>query len=218
MITKNHYGKINKLTRLITIIWAIIQSVSLTVYLKQILYDCNYKLAFEIVMWLITGAMIVLWLSELITEYGLGNGSSLLIYINIISSLPNLIRTFFLENSQNYTILSLFQTFGLIIISLPIPIELSKILYWCSYFLLSLVFSSFYSTIVLNPKDISDQLQRMAVAIPGVRPGIQTTFYLKQVMKRVTIIGSIMLATLTTVPNFLESTLNITNLNGLSIS
>ena len=103
-------------------------------------------------------------------------------------------------------------------ILLPIPIELSKILYWCSYFLLSLVFSSFYSTIVLNPKDISDQLQRMAVAIPGVRPGIQTTFYLKQVMKRVTIIGSIMLATLTTVPNFLESTLNITNLNGLSIS
>jgi len=281
---------INRLTKIFTLIWAIIQSVSLTVYLKQILYDWNYKLAFEIVMWLITGAMIVLWLSELITEYGLGNGSSLLIYINIISSLPNLIRTFFLENSQNYTILSLFQTFGLIIISLygivflqqgvrivplisskqlnqgtnqnletsnnylplrfnqagvmpiilttavlvvpnyvnnlglfpkillPIPIELSKILYWCSYFLLSLVFSSFYSTIVLNPKDISDQLQRMAVAIPGVRPGIQTTFYLKQVMKRVTIIGSIMLATLTTVPNFLESTLNITNLNGLSIS
>ena len=34
--------------------------------------------------------MIVLWLSELITEYGLGNGASLLIYTNIVSSLPNL--------------------------------------------------------------------------------------------------------------------------------
>jgi preprotein translocase subunit SecY len=47
-------------------------------------------LAIEIVVWLTTGAMIVLWLSELITDYGLGNGASLLIYTNIISSLPNL--------------------------------------------------------------------------------------------------------------------------------
>jgi preprotein translocase subunit SecY len=79
-----------------------------------------------------------------------------------------------------------------------------------------LIFSSFYSTIVLNPKDISDQLQKMSVAIPGIRPGIQTTFYLKQVMKRITLIGATMLATLATIPNFVESTLNITNLNGLS--
>jgi preprotein translocase subunit SecY len=68
------------LTRFITLIWAVIQSVSLALYLKQILFDWNYNLAFEIVAWLTTGAMIVLWLSELITDYGLGNGASLLIY------------------------------------------------------------------------------------------------------------------------------------------
>ena len=39
----------------------------------------------EIIIWLTTGSMIILWLSELITEYGLGNGPSLLIYINIVS-------------------------------------------------------------------------------------------------------------------------------------
>jgi preprotein translocase subunit SecY len=38
--------------------------------------------------------MIVLWLSELITDYGLGNGASLLIYTNIISSLPNLTKKY----------------------------------------------------------------------------------------------------------------------------
>jgi preprotein translocase subunit SecY len=70
----------------------------LAIYLKQVLFDWNYNLAFEIVMWLTTGAMIVLWLSELITDYGLGNGASLLIYTNIISSLPNLSRKIFLEN------------------------------------------------------------------------------------------------------------------------
>ena len=56
----------------------------------------------------------------------------------------------------------------------------------------------------------------MAVTIPGVRPGLQTTFYLKQVMKRITLIGATMLAILAIVPNFIESTLNITGLNGLS--
>jgi preprotein translocase subunit SecY len=88
--------------------------------------------------------------------------------------------------------------------------------YWISYFGLILIFSTFYSSIILNPKDISDQLQKMAVTIPGIRPGVQTTFYLKQVIKRVTLIGGTLLATLTVVPNFIESTLNITGLNGLS--
>jgi preprotein translocase subunit SecY len=36
----------------------------------------------------------------------------------------------------------------------------------------------------------------MAVTIPGIRPGIQTTFYLKQVMKRITLVGATMLAML----------------------
>lgn len=275
---------INRLTRFITLIWAIIQSVSLTLYLKQILFDWNYGLAFEIVVWLTTGAMIVLWLSELITDYGLGNGASLLIYTNIISSLPNLTRTIFVENSTNLNpvsgigvILLLFASlYGIVFLQegvriiplisskqlnqssfqdsitsdnyLPLrfnqagvmPIILTtailvvpnyisnlgflpkielpglKIFYWIGYFGLILIFSSFYSTIVLNPKDISDQLQKMAVTIPGIRPGIQTTFYLKQVMKRITLVGATMLATLATVPNFIESTLSITSLNGLS--
>jgi preprotein translocase subunit SecY len=109
---------INRLTRFITLIWAIIQSVSLAFYLKQILFNWNYSLAFEIVVWLTTGAMIVLWLSEIITDYGLGNGASLLIYTNIISSLPNLARTIFLENNENLTIISEIGILLLIFLSL----------------------------------------------------------------------------------------------------
>jgi len=279
---------INRLTRFITLIWAVIQSVSVALYLKQVLFDWNYFLAFEIVIWLTTGAMIVLWLSELITDYGLGNGASLLIYTNIISNLPNLYNKIVAENTANFTISSglsitlliFIALYGIVFlqegvriiplisskqlnqssfqdsatsnnyiplrfnqagvmpiilttailvvpnyinnlgllpqINLPINFESLKFVYWISYFILILVFSSFYSTIVLNPKDISDQLQKMAVTIPGIRPGIQTTFYLKQLMKRITLVGAIMLATLATVPNFIESTLNITSLNGLS--
>lgn len=279
---------LNRLTRFITLIWAVIQSVSLAIYLKQILFDWSLGLAFEIVIWLTTGSMIVLWLSELITDYGLGNGASLLIYTNIISSLPNLCKKVIVENGQNLTISSILgvivlvfaSLYGIVLLqegvriiplisskqlnqsslqdstssnnyiplrfnqagvmpiilttavlvipnyvsnlgilptlSLPVFMESSKLIYWISYFTLILIFSSFYSTIVLNPKDISDQLQKMAVTIPGIRPGIQTTFYLKQVMKRITFVGATMLAVLATVPNFIEVTLNISSLNGLS--
>lgn len=280
--------QINRLTRFITLIFAIVQSLSLAFYLKQVLFDWSYGLAIEIVLWLTTGAMIVLWLSELITDFGLGNGASLLIYTNIISSIPNLSNKILAENNgsvnfssllgigsllflslygiiflqegtrvvpllsskqlnqtsfqnsgsvQNYiplrynqagvmpiilttTILvvpSYISNLGLLPqINLPINLESFQFLYWIGYFLLILAFSSFYSTIVLNPKDISDQLQKMAVTIPGIRPGAQTTFYLQGVMKRITLVGATMLAAIATFPNFLESTLNITSLNGLS--
>jgi preprotein translocase subunit SecY len=68
----------------------------------------------------------------------------------------------------------------------------------------------------LNPKDIADQLQKSAVKIPGVRPGVQTIYYLKQEIQRITLLGATLLAFITIVPNFIESTLNITSLNGLS--
>ena len=276
---------ISRLTRFITLFWAIIQSIGVTFYLKQVLFGWNYLLAAQIILWLTTGAMIVLWLSELITDYGFGNGASLLIYTNIISNLPNLFKKLISQNGDNFTIVSALGIGLLIFVSLygiiflqtgmrkiplisskqlnqasfqdvnnsnnylplrfnqagVMPIILTtamlvipnyiinlgifpwlnvlqsfKFIYWIGYFVLILIFSSLYSSIVLNPKDISDQLQKMAVTIPGIRPGLQTTFYLKKVIERITLIGATMLAILTVVPNFLESTLNITGLNGLS--
>merc|ERR1712086_1079385 len=94
-------------TRLITFGWALIQSSSIAFYLKRALFDWTPLLAFEIILWLSTGAMIVLWLSELITEYGLGNGASLLIYTNIIASLPNLGKKLFQESNTDYDFSSL---------------------------------------------------------------------------------------------------------------
>jgi len=101
------------------------------------------------------------------------------------------------------------------IVTLPVFVKSSQLIYWISYFVLILSFSLFYSNIVLNPKDISDELQKMAVSIPGIRPGIETTFYLKQVMKRVTLLGAIMLALLATLPNIIEAILHVSSFNGL---
>ena len=281
---------INKLTRLITLGWALIQSFSIAFYLKRALFDWNLYLAGEIIIWLTTGAMIVLWLSEIITEYGLGNGASLLIYTNIVSNLPNFGKNLFTTANGDVSAISWFiiaiiffvaiygivllqegtrivplisskqlnqttrsfstlseiennyiplrfnqagvmpiilttavlviptyiSNLGLLpIITLPAFLQSSKVIYWISYFTLILLFSSFYSTIVLNPKDISNELQKMAVSIPGVRPGIETTFYLKQVMQRVTYLGAIMLSILATLPNLIETVLPGSSFNGL---
>jgi preprotein translocase subunit SecY len=56
----------------------------------------------------------------------------------------------------------------------------------------------------------------MSVSVAGIRPGSETTFYLLKVMKRVTFLGSILLALLATVPNLIEVTFHISSLNGLS--
>ena len=282
---------ITKLTRLVTLGWALIQSFSIAFYLKRALFDWNLYLAIEIIIWLTTGAMIVLWLSEIITEYGLGNGASLLIYTNIVSNLPNFTKTLFVRADNDISvfswvlIISIFfiaisgivllqegmriiplissrqlnqparrsvsplteiknnyiplrfnqagvmpiivttavlvvpnyiSNLGLLpIVTLPMFIKSSKFIYWIIYFTLILLFSSFYSTIVLNPKDISKELQKMAVSIPGVRPGVETTFYLKKVMERVTYLGAIMLSILATLPNVIEAILPGSNFNGL---
>merc|ERR1712157_388985 len=93
------------------------------------------------------------------------------------------------------------------IITLPSLPGSSKIIYWISYFSLIILFSSFYSNIILNPKDISSELQKMSVSIPGIRPGVATTYYLKQVMKRVTFLA--------TFPNIIEIILQVSSFNGL---
>merc|ERR1712037_297611 len=91
-----------------------------------------------------------------------------------------------------------------------------KWIYWIGYVILTFVSSSFYSSIVLDPKDISDEFQRSTVKIPGVRPGIQTTYYLKKEIRRITFLGTSLLVFITVIPTIIESTLNITSLNGLS--
>jgi preprotein translocase subunit SecY len=281
---------INKLTRLITLGFSLIQSFSIAFYLKRALFDWDIYLAAQIMIWLTTGAMIVLWLSEIVTEYGLGNGASLLIYTNIVSNLPNFGKNLFVKATEDVSLVSWFliallffvAIYGIVLlqegtrlvplisskqltkttesfstssllennyiplrfnqagvmpiilttavlvipnyinnagllpfITLPIFLKSSKIIYWVSYFTLILLFSSFYSTIVLNPKDIANDLQKMAVSIPGVRPGIETTFYLKKVMKRVTYLGAIMLSILATLPNLIETIIPGSSFNGL---
>ena len=73
-----------------------------------------------------------------------------------------------------------------------------------SSFLLNLVlvvfFSTFYALLVLKPKDLSENLTKMAYNIPGLKQGKETTRYLEQVISRLAFMGGIFLAFLAFFP------------------
>ena len=268
--------QIKQYTRTLTVIFAFIQSLSITLALRPILFNWNMQSCFEITLVLMTGSMIVLWLSDLITEMGIGNGSSIVITLNILSGLPNVLSNLLKSennNSSPYNFLSLLiLIIGIIYLQeavkivplitinqllkknknvkqvsyLPIKVNqggvmpiifastilgflfiifnsitnflhisldpfLIRIIYTTLNFLLVFNFTIFYSNLILNPKEIAKDLNKMGVKIRNVRHGQQTVSFLKKTLNRLTKIGAIFLASLVTIPN-------IGSYSGLSIT
>jgi preprotein translocase subunit SecY len=81
--------KISQITRYVALGWAIIQSLGITMGLLRP-YANTFGIWFvvETILALTAGSMFVMWVSELITERGIGNGASLLIFVNIVAVLP----------------------------------------------------------------------------------------------------------------------------------
>ena len=88
---EGEYGRqqITRYTRYLAFLWAIFLSTGISFFLvKPIVFDWSLSLGFQIVLALTTGSILSMWFAELITEEGLGNGSSMLIFINIVGSIP----------------------------------------------------------------------------------------------------------------------------------
>ena len=66
--------------------------------------------------------------------------------------------------------------------------------------ILVVFFSSFYALLVLKPKDLSENLTKMAYNIPGLKQGKETTQYLEQVISRLAFMGGLFLAFLAFFP------------------
>lgn len=82
--------KISQITRYVAVVWALIQSTGIAVLLTSVnaLPQGFFPVA-ETVLALTAGSMFVMWVGELITERGIGNGASLLIFVSIVSTLPS---------------------------------------------------------------------------------------------------------------------------------
>ncbi len=82
--------KIAQITRYVAMGWGLMQSLVFALILKQYAIESLSETAFvfQTAIALVTGSMIVMWLSEIITERGIGQGASLVIFLNIVATLP----------------------------------------------------------------------------------------------------------------------------------
>ncbi|WP_099722240.1 preprotein translocase subunit SecY [Bordetella bronchiseptica] len=84
--------KITQYTRYGTVVLALVQAVGISVALESqpgLVIDPGMLFRFTTVVTLVTGTMFVMWLGEQITERGLGNGISILIFAGIVAGLPS---------------------------------------------------------------------------------------------------------------------------------
>jgi preprotein translocase subunit SecY len=222
-----------------------------------------------IVLTITAGTAIVMWMGELITQRGIGNGMSILIFSNVVSRMPAqlgnvraeggnfvfgvvlaagilmIIAIVFVEQGQRripvhfakrvvgrrmyggqstYIPLKVNQAGVIPIIFassvLYFPVLLSNVIqqkgivdfinkylvqpdnpvYITTYGLLIVFFTYFYTAITFNPQQQADIIRKQGGFIPGIRPGPPTERYLGTILNRITLPGSIFLATIALVP------------------
>lgn len=83
------------------------------------------------------------------------------------------------------------------------------IVYTIIYAMLIIFFCYFYTAIVFNPQDISDNMKKYGGFIPGIRPGNPTTEFLDFVMTRITLAGALFIAFIAIFPDFIMASLKV---------
>jgi preprotein translocase subunit SecY len=290
--------KINQYTRYGTIALSIIQSLGVAFWLKNQsapggaplvpvrLQDALWGVGFPLmtVLTLTTGTTFVMWLGEQISERGIGNGISLIIFAGIVVNfVPAALTTIgdirngqhsllavivllvfmvlviafivFMERAQrripvqyakrvvgrkvyggSNTYLPLrVNTAGVIPVIfassiLVVPQTLAQMIKtpWAHsiatqigmgqpvYYLLEIIgiifFCYFYTSIIFNPVDTADNMRKYGGFIPGIRPGKKTSDYIDRVLTRITFVGSIYLAAVCILPEFLITGLHVNQL------
>nr|WDA98988.1 preprotein translocase subunit SecY [Sciadococcus taiwanensis] len=265
--------KISQITRYISLGWSFIQALGIAFWLKPYIFEWNIYFVVQTILLLVSGSMLIMWFAETITEKGIGNGPSIIIFVNIVSNMSRVISEistgkYNLGNFQNWLIylaIVLVTIIGIIlvqegtrkipiisarqlgkhnaqtqnsylplrlnqsgvmpiifasavlvlpasiiqitnniyvarILSLFSPSSPTKIVYFLFYFFLILFFSYFYTSIILNPEELSQNLKKMTVTIPGIKPGAMTEKFLKKTLNKLTFLGAIFLACVAIIP------------------
>ncbi|MDP3993292.1 MAG: preprotein translocase subunit SecY [bacterium] len=282
--------KLNQYTRYLTVPMALIQGYGMLVLLKSqnILTNITTEQILTMLLVIVATSVFVMWIGELISERGMGNGISLIIALGIVAGLPQQIaNTANIASAGNISMLIILTLLAILTIAvivimndaerkvpvtyprravgasggsgvdsylplkvntagvIPIIFALSfltfptiiarflstakseflqkfaaavtsftsnEVYYAISYGLLVFVFAFFYTYIVFQPKEISENLQKQGGFVPGIRPGNETASFLSYTIGRLTFIGAIFLAVIAILPNILSTTTGIQTL------
>ncbi len=285
------YGryKINQYTRYLTVFVAFVQALGIAFWLRNqlspkglpIVPDGGFLFIVTTVIALVSSTMFLVWVGDRITEKGIGNGMSLLIFAGIVAGFPNAgIRIYQMFTSGELSPFALVGTiiFVIVVIAgivfiqeaerrLPIqyprrqigrqevvggstylPLKINPagvipiifaqsfllipstvlsfiqnpisqflydafnpttIAYNFLYVLLIVFFTYFYTAILINPVEVTDNLRKAGAFIPGVRPGQDTQKLLERIINKLAFIGAIFLSVVAIVPLFVSLWLNI---------
>ena len=290
--------RITEYTRWGTIGLSIVQSIGVALYLQGLSASSENKFVASpgigfILMCVIsftTGTAFIMWLGEQISENGVGNGMSLLIFVGIAASVPSAVGSLFsmvsnheismvrtgiligvmifmvavvvlvttgqrripvqyprqvkgrkvYGGARNYLPLRVNQAgvipiiFASSILLLPSmllkavdttswPMLLQDfvagygLLHNVLYAVCIIFFSFFYTAVTFNPVEIADNMKKYGGVITGVRPGKATAEYLNRVMTRITLVGSLFLASVALLPQIIYNMLDITDWNVASL-
>jgi len=284
--------KLTQWTRYATVVLALVQSWGYGIFLQSlnqgaqvpIVRDPGFMFLLTTALILTIGALFVMWLGEQITERGIGNGMSLLIFFSIIQGFPGAITTTWQQVSAGAVswlsivillvvmvaviagVVAMTMAARKIPVQIPrkvmgrgrvregqksfIPLRINSSgvmpiifaqsiiiipgtlatfssigflrdasamlapgewLYNLLYFLLILFFTYFYTSIIFNPVDLSENLKKQGGFIPGVKPGARTAEYIDYVLSRVTIVGALYLAFIALLPFWVIGAFNLGN-------
>ncbi|HTU71108.1 MAG TPA: preprotein translocase subunit SecY [Candidatus Baltobacteraceae bacterium] len=307
--------KIGQYTRWLTIVLALLQATFMTNAMKAsgVFYDTSLWYQLFAITAMVAGTLFLMWLGEQISDKGIGNGVSLIIFIGIVLRYPQYVGQTYSSAAQGglsllnlvlFILITIAIIIGIIFMyqgqrrvpvqqarrvvgrkmfagrSTYIPLRLNNAgvisiifaisilllpqqalawfsghagaaapayhslfvlpglhwnigyptnlaavselinvyfapggtLYNITYFLLVVVFTFFYSSVVLNTRDVADNLKKTGAFIPGIRPGQPTVDYLNRILMRLTTAAAIFLGVLAVAPNVLERGLSITTI------
>ncbi|MDR3564677.1 MAG: preprotein translocase subunit SecY [Negativicutes bacterium] len=273
--------KITQITRYGTVLLGFVQAVGMAFGLKSAIINPGIGSILLIAITLTAGTTFLMWLGEQITEKGIGNGISLIIFAGIVSRLPDglsVIYQYFNAGTINIFNIILFVIIAVAMIvfviaiqqgqrkipvqyakrvvgrkmygghSTHIPLKVNQagvipiifassvlmfpvtiaqfievewvktVAGWFAwgtplqttlYALMIIFFTYFYTAVTLNISDMAENMKKYGGFIPGLRPGKPTADYLDRVMTRITLAGSIFLAFIAILPNFVVWATNI---------
>ena len=115
--------KINQYTRFLSVPIAVIQSVSVLALLRsQALLSASDPLTFiTMIFTLVAGAMVLMWLGELVTQYGIGNGISMVLFAGIVGQLPiAFAQILSVTSTQDFLKIAIFGVVFLLVITLMV--------------------------------------------------------------------------------------------------
>jgi preprotein translocase subunit SecY len=296
--------RISQYTRWLTIVLAVVQATTMSINMSRagVFYDPSWQFIAFAVIAFVSGTLFLMWLGEQITDKGIGNGVSLIIFIGIVLRYPTYVSQTLSAGAHGdfnylglvlYLAIALFTIVSIIFMyqgqrripvqqarrvvgrkmfagrSSYIPLRLNNagvisiifaisilllpqqalswfqtsgrtpeywhfgflqipanttafsldlntyfspnsLLYNLAYFILVVMFTFFYSSIVVNVKDIADNLKKSGSFIPGIRPGGPTEDYIKRILLRITTVAALYLGLLAVLPSTLQRGLGVT--------